>query len=471
MSDIDTTSTSEGRGSEPERASGLAVWSWSLYDFANTIFSISILSYFFPLWFGDELGAGSDMVNYLAALAALMVVLTAPVLGAVADLRQRRRVYLVIFTLVAVLLTAGLDLAGSILIGAALFVLAEVAFQSALVFYNALLPVVSVGRGAGRVSGYGTAAGYAGAILAILLLTVFVSEQTFFGVTFGGPEAARSWLGPLGGWIETAAEPNSNAFLPTAILFLVFSIPAFLFVPDRAVREPRPVRLGQVYKGIFSTVKNMRVYAGLGTFMLATFFYTDAANTAITNMSLYGRQVFAMEQGQIQTLLLFSTVFAGVGSLAFGFASDKFGPKKTLVTVILLWLAAITLTSLAVAPWMLFAAGPLVGAALGGTWTVSRTMLLALSPPDRIGEFFGVYALTNRLSAILGPAIIGGILTVLEGYGTISYRVAIGSLALLLAIGLFLLLRLPDVRPDRKVDEFAPEEASGVREAGSAGPA
>ena len=471
MSDIGTTGTSEGRGSEPGRASGLAVWSWSLYDFANTIFSISILSYFFPLWFGDELGAGSDAVNYLAALAALMVVLTAPVLGAVADLRQRRRVYLVIFTLLAVLLTAGLDLAGSMLVGAALFVLAEVAFQSALVFYNALLPVVSVGRGSGRVSGYGTAAGYAGAILAILLLTFFVSEQTFFGVTLGGPEAARQLLGPFGGWIETAGEPNSNAFLPTAVLFLIFAIPAFLFVPDRAVREPRPVRLGQVYKGIFSTAKNMRAYAGLGTFMVATFFYTDAANTAITNMSLYGRQVFAMQQGQIQTLLLFSTVFAGLGSVAFGFASDRIGPKKALVTVLVLWLVAITLTSLAVAPWMLFLAGPLVGCALGGTWTVSRTMLLALSPPDKIGEFFGIYALTSKLSAILGPVIIGGILTLLEGYGAVSYRVAIGSLALILLLGLFLLLRVPDARPDEKVDEFAPEETATARQAGTVGPA
>ncbi len=139
--------------------------------------------------------------------------------------------------------------------------------------------------------------------------------------------------------------------------------------------------------------------------MLATFFYTDAANTAITNISLYGPQVFAMEQGQIQTLLLFSTVFAGIGSLAFGFASDKFGPKKTLVTVILLWLAAIMLTSLAVAPWMLFAAGPLVGCALGGTWTVSRTILLALSPPDRkVDEFASEEASDVREAGSTGPA-------------------------------------------------------------------
>jgi UMF1 family MFS transporter len=179
-------------------------------------------------------------------------------------------------------------------------------------------------------------------------------------------------------------------------------------------------------------------------------------------MALYGRQVFGMEQAQIQNLLLFSTVFAGMGSVGFGFASDRVGPKKTLVTVLVLWLLAIVLTTLAVAPWMLLMAGPLVGVALGGTWTVSRTMLLALSPPDRVGEFFGVYTLGGKLSAVLGPALTALILSGLEGYGTMSYRIAIGSLILILGAGLFLLLHVPNARYYETVDEFALEDASGT---------
>lgn len=454
----------DAKGSRPTksigRSSTLAVWSWALYDFANTIYSISILSYFFPLWFGDELGAGGDAYNYLAALSALLVVAAAPALGAAGDLRQSRRPYLVFLTVLAVLFTAGLGFTGSLLVVAPFFVVAQVAYQSALVFYYALLPGVSVGRGVGRVSGYGTAAGYVGAIFALFVLTFFVSEQKLLGVTFGGPESVRSLLGPLGGWIEVSGEPNSNAFLPTAALFLLFSLPAFFFVPDRVARAPRPVRLSAVYRGVFSTAKNARNYAGLDIFIVATLLYTDAANAAINNMSLYGRQVFGMEQSEIQGLLLFSTVFAGVGSVAFGFVSDRAGPKKTLASVLVLWVFSIALASLAVAPWMLFAAGPFVGAALGGTWTVSRTMLLALSPLEKVGEFFGIYVLTDKLSAVVGPAIIGVVLTVLEGYGAFSYRVAIGSLIPLIAIGLFLLLRVPDVRPDPNVDEFVAEGAS-----------
>lgn len=462
--------TSGGSGG---RASGLSVWSWVIYDFSNTIFSISILSYFFPLWFGGEMGAGGNVYNYLAAFSAFMVVLTAPVLGAVADLKQRRRPYLVIFTLLAVAFTAGLGLVGSIsgaaatlVVAAVFFVAAQVAYQSALVFYYALLPGVAAGRGTGRISGYGTGVGYAGAIVALLALTFFVSEQSLFGLTFGGPEAARSALGPLGGWIDVSGETSSNAFLPTAALFLIFSLPAFFFVPDRAVREPRPVRLAEVYRGVFSTARSMRAYAGLGVFMISTLLYTDAANAAINNMGLYGREVFEMDGSQTRNLLLFSTVFAGVGSVAFGLASDRVGPKKTLVSVLLLWLVSISLAVVATAPWMLFMAGPLVGSALGGTWTVSRAMLLALSPPERVGEFFGIYVLTDKLSAVLGPVVIASVLTALEGYGTLSYRVAIGSLIPIMALGLFLLLRVPDVRPDPKLDATAPEAAAE----GTAGP-
>src|ERR671911_1223387 len=291
-----------------DRSKALAVWAWVLYDFANTIFSVSILTVFFPLWVDTQVGNGAPLVNAATAVSALLVLFTAPLLGAVADLRQRRVPYLVVLTFASVALTAALDVAGGVVVGVALFVAADLAYQSALVFYNALLPIVSVGRGAGRISGYGTAAGYVGTIFALVVLTFFVAEQTLFGTTFGGPEATRDLLGSLGSWIGTSEEPNSNAFLPTAVLYLLFSLPAFLFVPDKAVREPRPVHLATAYKALFATVGNMRAYAGLGTFMISTVLYTDAANTAIANMSLYGRQVFEMEQTQIQTLLLFSAV-------------------------------------------------------------------------------------------------------------------------------------------------------------------
>jgi len=429
------------------KASKIAVWSWALYDFSNTIFAVSILTVFFPLWIDQQVGNGAWLVNAATAASALLVFLTAPVLGAVADLRQRRVPYLVVLTLISVLLTAGLEVAGGVVVGVALFVAADLAYQSALVFYNALLPGVAAGRGAGKVSGYGTAVGYFGTILALIVLTLFVVEA----------ETIRLGLGPLGGWIDVGGEPNSNVFLPTAALYLLFSLPAFFFVPDPAVRAPRPVSLGAAYRDVISTVRNIRGYGGVGTFILATILYMDAANTAVANMALYGREVFGLDSAGVRNLLLFSTVFAIVGSTASGFATDRVGPKKTLMAVLFLWLFSIVLAAAAPAAWVLFLAGPLVGIALGGTWTVSRVMLIALSPPDKLGEFFGLFSLAGRFSAVLGPSLTALLLLTFKGLDGMAYRISIGSLAGIMALGIFFLARVPDARPGPTVDEYAPE--------------
>ena len=431
----------------PESSKKLAVWAWVLYDFANTIFSVSILTVFFPLWVDQQIGDGAWLVNLAAAVSALLIFFTAPALGAMADLRQRRVPYLVVFTVISVLLTVGLDIAGGVVVGVALFVAADLTYQSAIVFYNALLPAVAAGRGAGRISGYGTAAGYVGTILALIFLTFFVSDA----------ETVRSLLGPFGGWMETGGEQNSNAFLPTALLYLLFSLPAFFLVPDPAVRPPRPVALGIAYRDVLNTVRNLRTgYAGVGTFILATILYMDAANTAVSNMALNGREVFEMDSTEVRNLLLFSTVFAVVGSTASGFATDAIGPKKTLLAVLALWLVSIALAAAAVGPWMLYLAGPLVGIALGGTWTASRVMLVALSPPEKLGEFFGLFSLASKFSAVFGPALTATMLVVLGGLEATAYRISIGSLAGIMALGIVLLARVPDSRPAPTVEEFAP---------------
>ncbi len=425
------------------RASGPAVWAWVLYDFANTIFSVAVLSLFFPLWVEERVGTGGflsapSLVNAATAASALLVVCSAPLLGAVADLRQRRLPYLVALTVAAVVLTAALDVAGGVVVGLAVFVAADVAYQSALVFYNALLPAVSAGRGEGRISGYGTAAGYVGTILALVVLTFFVENG----------EALRSALGAFGGWLETGREANSNAFLPTAVLYLVFSLPAFFLVPDPALRARRPVSLRAAYRDVVRTLGNLRAYAGVGTFIVATVLYTDAANTAIANLALYGRVVFGMDTAQVTNLLLFSTVFAVVGSTVFGFLCDRNGPKRTLLVVLALWLVAIVLSAGAVGAWMLFLAGPVVGIALGGMWTVGRVMLIALSPPEKLGEFFGLFSLAGKVSAVFGPALTAVLLLAFGG-GAFAYRISIGALAVIMAAGIYFLLRVPDARPGR----------------------
>jgi len=426
------------------RATWPAVISWALYDFAGTVFSVSILSVYFPLWLGSELGAGADTVNYAAAGSALLVLLFSPFLGAVSDLGQRRKPYLVVLVSVSVVFTALLGVSGEVAVIVALFVAANFCYQSATVFYNALLPGVSAGRGTGRVSGYGTALGYVGAIFALLFLQLFVGDAS----------AVKELLGPLGWWIGTGAARSSNAFVPTAVLYLLFSLPAFFFVPDPKVRRPMDVRPSAVYRDVIATIRNLRSYPGAGTFIAATVLYTDAANTAVSNMALYGREVFGMSSGGIRNLLLFSTVFAIVGSAGFGHLSDRVGPKRALVVVLLLWLGAIALAAVAPGPRVLLLVGPVVGVALGATWTVSRAMLVALAPPEKTGEFFGLYNLAGRFSAVAGPALIALLLDAFGGLGAPSYRIAIGALAIVVLAGLYLLSRTPDVRPSTTPPEY-----------------
>ena len=427
--------------SETSKSSTLSVWAWALYDFSNTIFSISILSVFFPLWLEEEFGAGPDVFNYISAGAALGVVLTVPLFGALADFRQRRIPYLVVLTVLSAAATVGLDLAGSVIVGIALFVAADVTYQSALVFYNALLPGVAAGRSLDRVSGYGTGAGYVGAIFGLVVLTVFVA----------GADGIRQVIGPLGAWIQPGADHSSNAFLPTAVLYVLFSLPTFLLVPDRPVRDSRPFSVRAAYRDVLSTVGNIRLYAGMGAFILATLLYMDAASTTIANMSFYGREVFGMEQGGISALILFSTAFAAVGCVCFGYVSDRAGPKRTLLAILFLWIIAIVMVAGAPTVWVLFAAGPLVGIALGATWTVSRILLVSLSPPEKLGEFFGLYGIAGKVSAVLGSSLLGLLLTVLGGMGrAASYRLSIGSLAFIMLISIIILVRVPDARPRSK---------------------
>ncbi len=433
------------------KSSSLSVWAWAVYDFSNTVFAVSILTVYFPLWVSEQVpGSGAWLVNSASAFAALLVLLTAQVLGSIADLRQRRIPYLVFFTLVSVALTAALDISGGVIVGIALFIAADLAYQSALVFYNALLPGVARGRGAGKVSGYGTAVGYFGSILALLVLGAIVAQS----------DAIRDFLGVFGAWMETG-ETTSNAFLPTAVIYLVFSLPAFFLVPDPKLGEPRPVSITGTYREVVSTVRNIRNYAGMGTFMLATLLYTDAANTAVTNTALYANEVFGMGSSEVTALLLFSTVFAIVGSFGFGFAADRFGPKRMLMAVLFLWLAAILIITFAVAPWMLYLVGPIVGVALGATWTVSRPMLIALSPPEKLGEFFGIFTFAGKVSAVAGPAITAGILLAFDDLGSLAYRISIGTLAVFMVAAIFFMARVPDIRPDPNVEEFADDIIAG----------
>jgi UMF1 family MFS transporter len=395
-----------------------AILSWSLYDFANTIFSMNIISLYFPLWVTVDKG-GRDIAYSLAlSLSSMMVALSMPFIGSCCDRMGRKIPLLVSLTLVSVISTGLIGAFNQLVPGLLFFALANYGFHAALVPYDALLPSVSRGYSVGKVAGSGVALGYVGAITGILMVKPFVSET-------GG---------------------RASAFIPTAILFLLFSLPCFFLVRDE--KKPAPGvawrSLKEELLQIKETLGRGKDHPGLLPFLIANFLYCDAVNTVIAFMSVYAHQVGGFSDAMIRVLLIVSTLFAVAGSFAFGWITERRGAKRTLVMVLYLWIASLLVGSAAFSPILFWTIGPMVGIALGGTWVAARALVLDLSPSEKVGEIYGLYNMGGKFGFILGPLVWGALVYLFEGFGAFKYRIALFSLLFFIVGGLYLLRKVPD---------------------------
>ncbi len=417
------------------------VLSWALYDFANTIFSLNIVSLYFALWISTDLHGGEYLYPPTFAVSMLAVALVAPFLGHLAD-RQGQKPYLIAFTAICVTATALLAWTRQASSALITFALANFSYQVGLVFYNALLPTVSDEGNRGRVSGMGVALGYAGAILGMYLVLPFVDP------------VAYGWLpSPLKGVVDLfsvealngAGPVRVNAFLPTAILFLLFSLPVFFWVHEpRGVRQPR-VEEGTV-REVLRTLRALPRHRELLKFLVANFLYADVMHTIILVMAIYAeRAVGFSTQAAINLLVAISAIAAIVGSYFFGWLADRRPVKSVMILVLSLWVLTLVLAFLVTSPVPFYGVGMLAGAGLGGVWVVARICLLLLAPREKIGEFFGLYGVTGKAASVVGPLLWSGTLYLFRAYGANQYRFGIITLLLLLvgALGLFTTVRFP----------------------------
>ena len=395
-----------------DRPDRLAIASWSLYDFANTIFSMNVISLYFALWVTVDHG-GQD-IFYSAALSGSMfaVAISVPLFGAISDQTGRRRGPLTLLTIISVIATALIGQASQLWAGICLFVIANYCYQSALVFYNGMLPAVSRHSNVGMVSGYGVALGYMGSIAGLLLVKPFV---------------------------ETGGRPA--AFLPTALMFLIFALPCFLFTKDP---DPKPFRVdtGKAFRTLKNTLVNAARYHVLLKFIGIHFLILDVVNTVIAFIAVYANKVIGFTDSQITTFLILSTTFAMLGSWLIGQQVKYKGTVPSYWTVLCLWLAALTLIVVSPGESLFWVVGPLAGMGMGGVWVVSRTIVVELSPPEKVGEFFGIYGLAGKMASIVGPLIWGSVVWLFQDTQTLKYRAAIFSLLLITIITLILFGRL-----------------------------
>ena len=378
---------------------------------------MNIISLYFPLWVTVDKGGEDILYGSALSLSMILVAFSMPLLGVFSDRMGRRIPLLMGLTLLSVFFTGLIGVCDHLMLGLLFFVLANYGYHAALVPYDALLPRVSRGSKVGKVAGIGVALGYVGAILGILMVKPFVSE------------AGRG-----------------ASFIPTAFLFLVFSLPCFFMVKEErrkaATFSWRNIR-EEVVK-IKTTLFNTTKYPGLLRFLIANFIYCDAVNTVIAFMSIYAHQVIGFSDSMIRIFLIVSTTFAVAGSLVFGWVTDRLGAKRTLMVVLCIWIAGLVMAIVSFSTFMFWMVGPIVGIALGGTWVSARALVVDLSPPEKIGEIYGLYNMGGKFGFILGPLVWGAIVWTFGGLGILKYRIAIGSLLLFLAGGLYLLRKVPN---------------------------
>jgi len=424
-----------------------ALWGWALYDFGNSAFFTVILTFTYAVFFAEEIVPDGTIGSVVWAtgvtVSGLIVAVSSPFLGALADRGGHRRRYLLIATAIAVLGTALLyfPTPGEVRLALVIFVIANVAAELASVFYNSYLPDVSTPDNIGKISGYGWSLGYLGGllVLGITLVGFVFPDQPWFGLS----------TGQEGLFQNIRATP-----VVAALWFAVFAIPMFLWVPEP--EHPRAPPLGELLRGtvrqLSDTFGHIRRYGQVVRLLFARMIYNDGLGLIFAIGVIYTVEVFGFTITQAMTFGLAVTVSAGLGAFAMGFLDDRIGGKKTiLISLVGLTLAVLWATlAPAESTTSLYMAGLAIGIFMGPNQAASRSLLGRFVPPEKETEFYGFFAFSGKATAFMGP-IIYNIMTTAFG----SPRYGLGAMVMFFLSGGLILLT---------VDEQAGVAASGRAE-------
>ena len=371
---------------------------------------MNVISLYFALWVTVDHGGQDILYSSALSLSMLAVAVSVPVFGAISDTTGKRRGPLIGLTLLCFFCTGLIGTTDHLWTGLILFMVANYGYQSALVFYNGMLPSISRGSHVGLISGYGVALGYLGSIFGMLMVKAYVDS-----------------------------DGRSAAFLPAAGFLLLFSLPCFLFVKDPETRQSSPpIRFQEAFNTLKQTFLRARQYRSLFRFILIHFLVLDAVNTIIAFMAIYASKVIGFSSGQITSFLISSTVGAMIGSWIIGILVKHKGVIWSYWLVLGLWITALFLTAISQSENFFRVVGPIAGVGMGGVWVVSRAFIVEYSPPEKVGEFFGLYGLAGKAASIMGPMLWGGVVWALNSTETLKYRIAVIVLLGIVTIAAFL---------------------------------
>ena len=403
---------------------------WYLYDFGNSAYAAVVLLAVYSAYFQKQVvgGAeGSRLWGSAISIAMIIVAIAAPIMGAIADYSGAKKRFLFFFTALAVLFTALLFATekGTIAMAMLFFILAEIGYRAAQIFYDALLPEIARPDEMGRIAGTGWAIGSAGGIVALLIILppILLTKSDVMVVR--------------------------GSLIVTAIFFALAAIPIFLWLRERAQSQKLPPGenyFSVAFKQLSETIRTASGFKEFLKFMLAFLVYNEGVIMALDFAAILGAVLFGLEQTGLIIFFIIVQATNVVGALLFGNLQDRFGGKHSLTLSILLMVACIIALYFAQNQTHFFIIGAVVGVAMAGVQSVSRAMVATFSPPGKSGEFFGFFALTGRTSSFIGPAVFGWLAAELtlwyqaQGQAVAlaeqsGHRLAVLSIAVFLIVG------------------------------------
>jgi UMF1 family MFS transporter len=407
---------------------------WALYDFAYSAFSFLLLVRFFPTWVIDDLDRPDWYVTVTQFVVVVIVLAAMPLAGAFADQYGRRKPLLIAFTLAAAgfaVLMGVVPVDDSVTFVLVFAGLGAIAGQLALAQYDPLLADVAPEPVRGRVSSWAVGMGFVGIIFALLVVAELIVGEG----------------------------DKQRAFIPAAIVYVVFALPAFLLVREsaRAAVARKRETLGRAWSQFGQSFQQVRGYPRVFRFLGARFLYSDAIVTLNAFLAVYMTRLGGFSESEKNLALGVVVVAAGLGALAAGRLVERLGPKAPLMAVLPVFGGCLLLAAAVGEPWTIWALSPIAGASLGVIWTADRVFMLQLTPPELRGQFFGFFNLANRVASAFAPLVIwSGSLWLLHEQtawlGELgASRVAVAGLALAALAGWLVLRPIPLGREEVEV--------------------
>ena len=424
-----------------------SIYSWALYDWANSAFATTVMAGFFPIFFAqywsnpEDLSISTFYLGLGNSVASIIVVLLAPILGAIADRGTYKKRFLVFFAFLGILMTAGLALIsqGMWQIALLTYVIATVGFSGANIFYDSLLPAVSNKDNVDYVSGLGYALGYIGGGILIVINFLMITYPSFFG--FADSVEGIKW-----------------SFISVALWWAIFSIPILLFVKEpkyhKAETSLQTIKSGfKQLKNTFNEIRHLKV---VFTFLIAYWLYIDGVDTTVRMAADFGITL-GFDSTTIMGALVLVQFIAFFATLFYVKFADKIGIKNAIYFAIAAYMVIIFSGYFVTEAWHFYIIAGMIGCFQGGIQTLSRSLYARIIPENKSGQFFGFFNMWGKFAAVIGPLLMGSVTLILSNIiddQVLSARIGLQSIMILFILGALVLSKVNISEGEKMAKEY-----------------